>query len=123
MTSRGLYFYHFRIDTDDDKQVRIGSDDDLSALYGKGGDWQLTVYEPSDGPDWIEGGIVYQILPDRFNVGGERHKTKPYAVYRDDWGGLPEYRPTPEGKTLNIDFSAATSKASRKSWPISNLWV
>ena len=114
VTSRGLYFYHFRIDTDDDKQVRIGSDDDLSALYGKGGDWQLTVYEPSDGPDWIEGGIVYQILPDRFNVGGERHKTKPYAVYRDDWGGLPEYRPTPEGKTLNIDFFGGNLKGITK---------
>lgn len=114
VTSRGLYFYHFLINTDDFKQVRIGADDDLNALYGKGGDWQLTVYEPSEGPDWIKGGIMYQILPDRFNIGGERRCTKSYAVYRDDWGALPEYRPDAGGKILNVDFFGGNIKGITK---------
>lgn len=110
ITSRGLYFYHFVVNTDDDKQIRIGADDDLTALYGKGGEWQLTVYESAASPDWVAGGILYQIMPDRFYIGGERCKTKSDVVYREDWGGVPEYRPDADGKILNNDFFGGNLK-------------
>ena len=59
VTSRGLYFYHFVINTDDEQQVRIGADHDLNALWGKGQDWQLTVVEQAaPAPRWLKGGML-----------------------------------------------------------------
>lgn len=104
ITSRGLYFYHYIIRTKNE-DFRVGSDTDLNALLGKGTDWQMTVYEDTyENPSWLNGGIMYQIMVDRFNIGGERLKNKDDVVYRDDWGGVPHYKPTKEGKILNDDF-------------------
>ena len=104
VTTRGLYFYHFIINTED-KQYRVGCGDDMYAMLGKGHDWQLSVYEEVyRAPTFLRGGILYQIMPDRFCDGGARRKTKPYAKYRDDWYGLPEYLPDENGKIRNEDF-------------------
>ena len=66
VTTRGLYFYHFIINTED-KQYKIGCGDDMYAMLGKGHDWQLTVYsEVYRAPEFLKGGIIYQIMPDRF---------------------------------------------------------
>lgn len=114
VTSRGLYFYHFLVNTDTGEQYRIGADTDLNALLGKGQDWQLTVYEGAAAPKWLKGGMLYQIMTDRFFIGGERLKTKKNVVYRDDWSGTPEYRPTPEGKILNNDMFGGNLKGITK---------
>ncbi len=104
VTTKGLYFYHFIVNTED-KQYRIGCGDDLHAMLGKGHDWQLTVFEEVyKAPEFLKGGLIYQIMPDRFFDGGARRKTKPYARYRDDWNGLPEYEPDAEGRIRNEDF-------------------
>ncbi|MDR2201772.1 MAG: glycoside hydrolase family 13 protein [Clostridiales bacterium] len=104
VTSRGLYFYYFVIDTPGES-FRVAADENLRAMLGKGQQWQLTVYdEPFSPPSWLKGGVIYQIMPDRFNIGGERLKTKSGAVYRDDWGGTPRYMPDKNGKILNNDF-------------------
>jgi glycosidase len=104
VTSKGLYFYHFEIDTPDET-CYIGCDETLNAMLNKGGEWQLTVYEEkTPAPAWNKGGIFYQIMPDRFFIGGERLKTKKTAVYRDDLNGIPEYKPDKNGKILNNDF-------------------
>lgn len=104
VTTKGLYFYHFIINTED-KQYRIGCGDDMNALLGKGHDWQLTVYEEVyKAPEFLKGGVIYQIMPDRFYDGGARRKTKKYAEYRDDWFGLPKFEPDAEGKIRNEDF-------------------
>lgn len=114
ITSVGLYFYHFLIQTDD-MDIPVGADSDLSAMLGKGGDWQLTVFDRKYAPcNWLNGGLIYQIMVDRFFVGGERKKTKPYAVYRDDWGATPEYRPNSEGVIENIDFFGGNIKGVTK---------
>lgn len=115
VTSRGLYFYHFVVNTDDDHSYRVGADADLNALLGKGQDWQLTVFEAvTPFPQWLKGGMLYQIMTDRFFIGGERNKSKPDVVYRDDWGGVPEYRPTADGKILNNDFFGGNLKGITK---------
>ena len=91
VTTPGLYFYHFEI-SNEEQVYRVGSDLDLNALLGKGQEWQLTVTDDEYKPSAIDGGVVYEIMPDRFFIGGERLKTKPYATYREDWGGVPEIR-------------------------------
>lgn len=104
VTSEGLYFYRF--------VVRCGgadtafyADSELNAREGKGDEWQLTVYdEVYAAPSFLDGGIIYQIFPDRFNIGGERLKTKPGAVYRDDTYGTPYYKADEKGIVPNNDF-------------------
>ena len=114
VTSRGLYFYHFIVIAQEDRHY-IGCASDLSATLGNGGVWQLTVYEESGkAPAWQNGGVYYQIMPDRFFIGNERLTTKKTAVYRDDWGGIPQYLPDAAGKILNNDFFGGNLKGITK---------
>ncbi len=104
VTTAGLYFYHFVINTDYE-QYQIRADRDLHAILNRGEEWQLTVYEQLyETPSWLKGGVIYQIMPDRFFDGGARKKTKTNVVYRDDWGAVPNYLPDENGKILNNDF-------------------
>ena len=103
ITTSGLYFYHFEIQNEE-QQFRVGCGDDLHALLGKGHEWQLTVTSDAYKPTPLDGGVMYEIMPDRFFIGGERLKTKDYATYRDDWGGVPEYRADGDGRVANTDF-------------------
>ncbi|MCL2255321.1 MAG: glycoside hydrolase family 13 protein [Firmicutes bacterium] len=100
---RGLYTYHFIVHTKKD-EIYIGSDEELNAVYGKGGEWQLTVFDGFVESEWLNSSVMYQIFVDRFNVGEPRLKTKKGMVYRDDWGGVPVYLPNSEGKIVNNDL-------------------
>ena len=113
VTSAGLYFYHFEIQNEE-QSFRVGSDVDLHALLGKGGEWQLTVTADEYKPTALDGGVIYEIVPDRFFIGGERNKTKSYATYRDDWGGVPEFAPDKDGKIRNADFFGGNIKGIAK---------
>ena len=75
ITTSGLYYYHFDIQNEE-QCYRVGSDVDLHALLGKGSDWQLTVTADAYAPTVLDGGVMYEIMPDRFFIGGERLKTK-----------------------------------------------
>lgn len=109
ITTAGLYFYHFEIQNEE-QNYRVGSDIDLHAMFGKGQEWQLTVVAEEYKPSFIDGGVMYEIMPDRFFIGGDRLKTKPYAHYRDDWGGVPEYMPDESGKVQNVDMFGGNLK-------------
>lgn len=123
VTTAGLYFYHFDIQNEE-QCYRVGGDADLSALLGKGADWQLTVVSEEYKPTALDGGVMYEIMPDRFFCGGERLKTKPYAVYRDDWNGVPEFRTDEAGKIRNEDFFGGNLKGiAKKLTYIKNLGV
>ena len=70
VTSPGLYFYHFDYDSSwgrgSVQQVSEGVGAIANGL-GTQSDWQLTVYDKDfETPDWLKGGIIYQIFPDRF---------------------------------------------------------
>ena len=68
--------------------------------------FQLTVFDENlYTPDFIRGGIMYQIFPDRFAKSGEYHENVPGdRVLRDDWYGVPYYRPDEKGIVRNNDF-------------------
>lgn len=101
-----LYFYHFQYHTS------WGASDikhcgDRLGLLSKGTlDWQLSVYQSDfTTPEWLKGGIFYQIFPDRFYFSGEKKKDIPSGrLLRTDIDGDPLWRPTPEGKVLNNDY-------------------
>lgn len=101
VTTSGLYFYYFVIDS-----VPVYADIDLCASAQASESWQLTAYRRVyDVPDMTDGGIIYQIMPDRFHDGGKKLRTKTRdMVYRDDWGGVPSYKPDGEGIVQNRDM-------------------
>ncbi len=96
----GLYFYHFELDGRlfGCGRLRRGS------MSEHAESWQITVYDETyTTPEWMRGGIMYQVFPDRFAREGTE-PIKPHKILRSDWGGMPEFRPAQNGKVLNIDF-------------------
>lgn len=99
ITTTGLYRYYFAADNEN-----FYAADALTAAR-TGEKWTLIAYDDVyDSPNWLYGGIIYQIFPDRFNIGGERKKTKSDMIYRDDWGGTPVYKPNENGIVENRDM-------------------
>ena len=120
--TEGLYWYHF------DYFSSYGRSSVLQCENGIGGfagshyarkDWQITVTEKDfTTPDWLKGGIIYQIFPDRFYNSGTSKKNVPTdRVMRDDWGNEPEWRPTSDGKVLNNDFFGGDLKGIQEKLP------
>lgn len=68
--------------------------------------FQLTVYSSEyQTPDFIKGGIMYQIFPDRFCKSSKKHDNVPEdRVLREDWGGTPYYKPDQNGHVWNNDY-------------------
>lgn len=68
--------------------------------------FQLTVYSNTyETPDFLKGGVMYQIFPDRFCKSGKVHENIPEGrVLRDDWGGTPYYKPDQNGHVWNNDY-------------------
>ncbi|MEG1557593.1 MAG: glycoside hydrolase family 13 protein [Oscillospiraceae bacterium] len=103
----GLYFYWFEIDGGR-KIVNSGSGDgavigdNLAVFFA----FQQTVYSASyKKPEGFGNGIMYQIMPDRFNIGGKIRET-PFSDRRihKSTEELPEFRPNEFGKITNSDY-------------------
>lgn len=68
--------------------------------------FQLTVYkEDYRTPDFLKGGIMYQIFPDRFYKSNKQHENVPTdRVMRENWEDTPYYRPDENGHVWNNDY-------------------
>ena len=75
-------------------------------IVGDGDLFQLTVYDENfKTPEFLKGGVMYQIFPDRFCKSGLPHENVPNdRVLREDWGGTPWYRPDQNGHVWNNDY-------------------
>jgi len=74
--------------------------------YRDGGDiFQLSFYDPNNKPaDWLKGGIMYQIFPDRF-CNGKKLPVKNSSVLNEDWyNGIPQYAAKPGDPVANNVF-------------------
>lgn len=93
----GLFWYNFSADG----RV-IGANND--SFIVEDNFFQLTVFDKIyESPEHLSGGIMYQIMVDRFYC-EEAIKTRDDVVYRDDWGGVPGYQADTEGIVPNNDF-------------------
>lgn len=101
-----LYKYHFEYDTSWGTSRIYHAGNGLAAIKGDGEDWQLTVYDKDfHTPEWLRGGIIYQIFPDRFASSGTKKQNVPSdRVLRTDRDGDPYWISTAEGKVLNNDY-------------------
>lgn len=104
----GLYFYYFKTNSgfygkDDFLNSKFYSDEALVQKF------QLSIYKSSyKTPNWLKGGFIYQIFPDRFNKSTiKEYKQKP--IMRA-WGEMPFYKPNEKGKILNNDFFGGNFK-------------
>lgn len=90
----GLYWYSFRYTSDYGPFFVTKAAHSLGIVSSEGGSWQLTVYNKDyTTPDWLSGGIIYQIFPDRFANSGTPKNNIPSDRYMcGDWSKQPEYR-------------------------------
>lgn len=102
----GLYEYRFEYDTPWGTSRIFNFGDGVGKIREKGSFWQLTVYDKDfRTPDWLKGGIIYQIFPDRFAFSDETKENVPGdRVMRNDRNGEPYWHPDPNGKVLNNDY-------------------
>ncbi len=104
----GLYFYNFYIDTLGFLGCEYCQNGELSNQPDK--EFSLTVYSKGyKTPEWLKGGTMYQIFPDRFCRRGSMPDIKG-RIQRKDWGGTPSYKPNEKGKVLNNDFFGGNAK-------------
>ncbi len=104
----GIYRYGFTLTCRDGVRRYLNALPDGTAVceYAAGERWQLTCYDKNfTTPDWLEGGVFYQIFPDRFyNSGAEKQNVPADRVMREDWGGMPQWEPDANGKVRNNDY-------------------
>lgn len=104
--SPDIYFYYFEYTTSWGRSSIKHMGNSLGSLSNGRHDWQLSVYSSDfTTPDWLKGGMFYQIFPDRFYFSGKKKESVPSdRVMRDDIFAEPYWRPTNQGKVLNNDF-------------------
>ncbi len=90
----GLYWYSFKYTSDHGTFFVTKTATSLGIVSVEGENWQLTVYSKNfSTPDWLKGGLIYQIFPDRFAKSGESKKNVPEDRFIcDDWEKQPEFR-------------------------------
>lgn len=94
----GLYWYYFV-----SGGFIYGRDDGLNISSGSLDKFQLLIYNDEYAlPENYLGGVIYQIFPDRFNIGVKFIKGD-HKIFRK-WGEQPYYKPDKNGKILNDDF-------------------
>lgn len=102
----GLYWYHFKYLSDYGEFFIKKGEHSLGFICPEGNSWQLTVFDRDyTTPDWLDGGIIYQIFPDRFYSSGEKKNRVPKDRYIiTDWEKQPEFRQADTFKCLGNDY-------------------
>ncbi|MDR3344324.1 MAG: glycoside hydrolase family 13 protein [Oscillospiraceae bacterium] len=90
----GLYWYRFSCDLAQGAWS-IGAGESGLGVWGGENAFPLTVYHDEYAePDWLCGGVIYQIFPDRFFSSGKPKPGVPEdRISRTDWGGEPLTEP------------------------------
>ncbi len=102
--SPGLYFYHFELDTPWGKGF-IKNQGGIGVYSAQGGEFRQVVYAKDfTTPDFLKGGIIYQIFPDRFYNSGQEKKDVPTVRVMRKWGEEPFWREEQMNGIWNNDF-------------------
>ena len=106
-TSEGLYWYDFCYTSAHGEFFVVKSQNGLGVVsQAEGERFQLTVYDKEfTTPDWLKGGIIYQIFPDRFHNSGAPKKDVPGDRFIcKDWSKIPEHRQNNGPCSLGNDY-------------------
>ena len=107
-----LLFYCFRVSESGRITYICKDENNLGTMQPYRGElWQLTVYDAAfSTPDFLKGGTMYQIFPDRFYNSGKPKKNVPTDRKLKPWGTPPEYLPDESGEVTNSDYTGGDLK-------------
>ena len=90
----GLYWYSFRYESPHGEFFVTKCSHSIGYVSSEGTEWQQTVYNKNfSTPEWLHGGIIYQIFPDRFYNSGKQKRNIPNDRYIvSDTSKVPEFR-------------------------------
>ncbi len=116
----GLYWYDFRYTSDFGEYFVVKENNHLGVVRDREADrFQLTVYDAEfTTPDWLSGGIIYQIFPDRFYNSGTKKNGVPSDRYLcEDWSKTPEHRQNNGVCSLGNDYYGGDLKGITQKLP------
>ena len=119
-TVDGLYWYDFRYTSAHGQFFVVKDKNGLGVVSQTQGDkFQLTVYDNEfTTPDWLKGGLIYQIFPDRFYNSGKEKTDVPLDRYLcEDWGKIPEHRQNNGPCSLGNDYYGGDLKGIEQKLP------
>lgn len=100
----GIYWYCFRLNTGCGLQT-IHRTTGGFGIFESADSFQLTVYEPEfKTPDWLSGGVIYQIFPDRFASVPPVNAFPPDRRMHTKWFESPDWEPDAHGEIRNNDY-------------------
>lgn len=104
-STTGLYFYHFELDTPWGKTFIKNVGGGRGDFEAQGAEFQQTVYSKGfTTPDFLKGGIIYQIFPDRFYNSGTKKKNVPESRVMREWGDVPFWHEEQMNGIWNNDY-------------------
>ncbi len=114
----GLHYYYFAVTIDGNRRY-IKRNGASVGVLDDGDMFQLTVFSPDEhSPDWIKGGVMYQIFPDRFYRSKAAHSDVPEdRIIHDNWYDTPFYRPDEKGTIRNNDYFGGDLKGIAEKLP------
>ena len=117
----GLYWYHFGLETCHGRRyiMKGGFGEGYLGMSECEPRYQLTCYDADfKTPDWLPGGIMSQIFPDRFYFSGEKKEgIYPDKKIQEDWNNIPDWRPNGFGMITNSDFFQGDLKGIQMKLP------
>lgn len=119
-TAEGLYWYDFRYTSAHGEFFVVKSKNGLGVVSQCQGErFQLTVYDKEfTTPDWLKGGLIYQIFPDRFyNSGAPKGDVPDDRYICNDWSKQPEHRQNNGACSLGNDYYGGDLEGIRQKLP------
>ena len=117
-TTPGLYFYHFVLDTPWGKSYIKNAGEGRGELNAFLPDFQQTVYDENFvTPDFLKGGIMYQIFPDRFFKSNQEKKNVPTTRVLRKWGDTPYWNEEQMNGIWNNDYFGGDLKGIEEKLP------
>lgn len=104
----GLYWHGFKLQTNEGERYIVPADARTKSIISNapGASWQITSHKKGfETPSWPQGGVMYQIFPDRFFFSGEKKENIPQdRTLHESWGEMPVWQPNGQGEITNSDF-------------------
>lgn len=117
-TTEGLYRYHFELNTPWGKHFVKNTGAGVGDIVYDANEFVQIVYKKEfTTPDWLKGGVIYQIFPDRFyNSGTEKTGVRSTRVMRE-WGSEPYWREEQMKDVWNNDYFGGDLKGIEEKLP------
>lgn len=117
-TTSGLYFYHFELQTPWGINCIKNAGGGKGDFLREGAEFQQTVYDKDfKVPSFLQGGLIYQIFPDRFHNSGIPKTDVPKSRIMRSWGEEPYWSEEQMRGVWNNDYFGGDLKGIEQKLP------